>query len=223
MVGKAAGFVVAMGLLTQVASAESSSVLPPGSAIVGLTPAQLSNEWWQWAHSAPADVNPVRDRSGANCGVGQNGPVWFLAGGYGSSKIHRVCSVPYGKAIFFPVINMVYWPQSDNSSFTCDQAKAAAALNNDTAIDLYAALDGVVIRDVKQYRVSSKECFDVFARMPPSQRPYTAHPSASDGYWLLLNPLKRGHHFLKFGGRYNRNSRDYGRMVQDIEYELVVQ
>lgn len=46
---------------------------------------------------------------------------------------------------------------------------------------------------------------------------------STDGFWLLLKPLSAGRHTLKFGGKYNRQSADYGHMVQDIEYVLLVQ
>ena len=41
---------------------------------------QLTAQWQQWALSLPNDVNPLVDTTGALCGVGQRGPVWFLAG-----------------------------------------------------------------------------------------------------------------------------------------------
>jgi len=203
-------------------STASDSAYSPGASIKGRSVPMLTTEWWQWAMSAPDETNPVRDLTGSNCGVGQKGAVWFLAGGFGSSKIHRVCTVPEGRALFFPLVNMVYWPRSDNLSFTCDQAKVSAAINNETALDLFAEIDGTAVGDLKQYRVSSDKCFDVFARIPSNHRPYNAFPSASDGYWLLVKPLKKGRHTLKFGGRYNESSSAYGRMVQDIEYELIV-
>ncbi len=109
--------------------------------IAAPAPAQLTADWWQWAMSTSEEDSPVADPTGANCGVNQRGNTWFLAGGFGSSKIQRTCTVP----------------------------------------------------------------------------------SATDGFWLLLNPLPPGRHTLKFGGRYNHESTDYGRMVQDIEYVLNVQ
>ena len=69
-----------------------------------------TNMWWQWAVSMNEKDSPVRDRTGSKCHVNQIGPVWFLAGGYGSSKINRKCSIPADKYIFFPVINMLYYP-----------------------------------------------------------------------------------------------------------------
>lgn len=197
--------------------------LPAGTSIAGRTVAQLSTDWWQWAMSIPAEVNPVRDPTGANCGTAQQGAVWFLAGGFGSSKIKRTCVVPANKSLFFPVVNMVYYPARGNDAYTCGQAKASAALNNDSAMDLFVELNGAALEDVKKYRVATDKCFDIFERVPPERRPYTAYPSASDGYWVLLKPLQRGRYTLKFGGRYNQQSSAYGRMIQDIEYELVVE
>lgn len=186
---------------------------------------QLAAEWWQWAESVPAGKSPIQDETGADCAQDQQGPVWFLAGGYGSSKIHRVCSVPEGKALFFPLINMVYFPNqySVSGHFTCEDAEIYSALDNDTAIDLFASVDGIQIDDLKRFRVYTPNCFDIFARLPKDQQPYSGFPSSTDGYWLLLKPLSKGHHVIKFGGRYNNSSPDYGQMIQDIEYDLVVE
>jgi len=204
-------------------SVESEMVQAPGFKLGGRTATELSADWWKWAMSSPAEINPVRDVSGAQCGTGQKGRVWFLAGGFGSSRIKRNCAIPSGKYIFFPVINMAYWPREANNGFTCDQAKENAAMNNDTAIDLFVELDDVAVKDPKKYRASTSKCFDIYERVPAAFKPYKAYPSASDGYWILLKPLKRGKHLFRFGGRYNNTTANYGRMVQDIEYEISVE
>jgi hypothetical protein len=203
--------------------AQGPSPLGPDHKVGGLNSADLSAEWWKWAMASPTESNPVRDISGKHCAVGQRGEVWFLAGGFGSAKIRRECAIPANRYLFFPIVNMVYWPREANSGYTCEQAKSSAALNNDTAIDLFASVDGIEISNVKAYRVRSDKCFDVFERVPRSFDPPSAFPSATDGYWLLLPPLAQGKHTIKFGGRYNRSSMAYGRMVQDIEYHLTVE
>lgn len=195
---------------------------PPGTSLGRQSPEQLTAEWWQWALSVPQELSPVRDRTGAHCAVGQRGDAWFLAGGYGSSRIRRTCTVPQGKTLFFPVINMVFWPAQEGNGYTCDHARRSAALNNDSAIELFVELDGAALPDPKRYRVTTTQCFDVFARARESVPAPNAFPSASDGYWVMLNPLPAGKHVLKFGGRYNRESGAFGKMVQDIEYELTV-
>lgn len=190
--------------------------------VEGNSIADLSADWWKWAMSSPNEINPVRDTSGVHCDIGQRGSVWFLAGGFGSSKIKRSCVIPEGRYLFFPVINMAYWPSQENNGFTCEQAKSNAAVNNETAIDLFVELDGVAVKDPKTFRVSTEKCFDIFDWMPTAIKPFNAYPSASDGYWILLNPLKSGKHTIKFGGRYNNSSSAYGRNLQDIEYEITV-
>lgn len=198
-------------------------VLKPDYRLDGRSAAELSAEWWQWAMSSPAEINPVRDNTGSYCDVGQQGNVWFLAGGFGSSRISRHCVIPGGKYIFFPVINMAYWPSEENSGYTCDQAKRNAAVNNDGALSLFVAIDGVAVENPKRFRAQTDKCFDIFDRAGQSLHAYRAYPSASDGYWILLAPLGKGRHNIKFGGGYETSGEPYGRMVQDIEYDITVE
>jgi len=205
------------------ARAQGPTVLPPDFDLDGRTAADLSAEWWQWAQSSPASINPVRDNVGTHCAVQQSGDVWFLAGGYGSSRISRTCTVPYGKYLFFPAVNMSYWASTSNTRVTCAAVQQGAAVNNATALKLFVEIDGVALDNPEQYRARSEECFDVFARIPASQKPDGGFPAASDGFWYLLAPLPRGKHEIRFGGRYNSSADRYGQMVQDIEYLLVVE
>lgn len=203
----------------------SQSIIPldPGFKLEGHSTAELSAAWWKWAMASPDESNPVQDTSGAHCDVDQQGSVWFLAGGFGSSKIKRSCAIPVGKYIFFPIINMAYWqPREVGNRYTCENAKALAAVNNDNALELFVELDGVAVENPKRFRARTKQCFDIFERVPKNLNSYNAYPSASDGYWLLLRPLQKGKHTIKFGGRYPSPDTAYGHMVQDIEYEIFV-
>lgn len=76
-------------------------ILPPQSKPYGKTYGQWGADWWRWALSIPADSNPILDPTGASCGLGQSGPVWFLAG-TGGAAVTRECSVPAGRALFSP-------------------------------------------------------------------------------------------------------------------------
>ncbi|TAN70918.1 MAG: hypothetical protein EPN17_03250 [Methylobacter sp.] len=216
-------FILSFILLTpSLAQSSEPIALPPRYILDGRDTASLSAEWWKWAMASPEEINPVRDVTGKNCAVSQTGNVWFLAGGFGSSKINRTCTIPADKYVFFPVVNMSYWSKSENNGFTCKTAINNAALNNDTALDLFVELDGIAMSDVKNYRAKTKECFNIFERVPKEFDPYNAFPSASDGFWVLLKPLSKGTHTIKFGGRYNRTSGAFGRMVQDIEYQITI-
>lgn len=182
---------------------------------------EYANIWWQWTKTMPDQESPLRDRTGDKCHVNQNGEVWFLAGGYGTSKIRRTCVVPAGKYIFFPVINMVYWPKR-GAELSCDSVKNSAALNNDELLSIYVELNGQEIREANNYRIASEQCFNLLGLIPEKYNAPKVYPTATDGYWIMLKPLAAGTHKLKFYAQYNRSGGAYGEMAQDIEYEIVV-
>ena len=182
---------------------------------------EYANIWWQWTKTMPKQESPVIDRTGLKCHVNQSGDVWFLAGGYGSSKISRKCTIPEGKHIFFPVINMVYWPNK-GAKLSCNSVKESAALNNDKLLSINVQLDGQKIPEASDYRIESNQCFDLLGLIPAKYNVPKVYPTATDGYWLMLKPLPIGKHKLKFSAQYNRPDGAYGDMAQDIEYEIEV-
>ena len=194
----------------------------PEEVIAGNSINDFANIWWQWTYSMPQEVSPIRDLTGENCHQGQSGDVWFLAGGYGSSKIKRTCEIPAGKYIFFPVINMAYWAAKEGA-LTCEQAKKLAGLNNAQLLSIDIELDSIKASNPAHTRLSSEKCFNIFALAPANAHAYNAYPSASDGYWVMLKPLAKGKHILKFQAKYNREKGAYSKMAQDIEYELNIQ
>jgi hypothetical protein len=182
---------------------------------------QYANIWWQWTSTMGDEISPVRDKTGEYCHVNQSGNVWFLAGGYGTSKIKRHCVIPYGKHIFFPIINMAYWPESDVSK-TCEEVKKESALNNGELYFVYAELDGHSIPNVRNNRIKSKDCFDLHELLAKKKSTKKVYPAATDGYWLMLKPLSKGMHSLKFNAQYHNKTAVHGNMMQDIEYTIEV-
>ncbi len=184
---------------------------------------QYANAWWQWAYSMPNAESPIRDRNGEKCGVNQTGPVWFLAGGFGSSLIKRTCEVPAGKYLFFPVVNMVYYPsnrQLASGSVTCQAAMKSAAANNDNLAYIEVVVDGKLFNDAKELRIHPNECFDLGKRMKRPDGAPKIFPAATDGYWMMLKPLPPGEHSISFKAHYNNPGKSYGDMIQIIEYDL---
>jgi len=187
--------------------------LPASAPVAGLAQADLSAQWWQWAGSFERNMSPVADATGERCGNGQGGPVWFLAGTYGSSPAHRVCHVPAGKYLFFPIINYVVMPCSGCGGLTCPEAEATAREMTDGPTALFFELDGRSFADLNGHRVASAQCFNVAARAPGGRN---LSPSASDGYWLALPPLPKGEHRLHFGG-------SLPSLSQELYYTLIVE
>src|SRR5215831_19135202 len=81
----------------QNASNPNPGVLPVQSRPYGFTYGEWSARWWQWLFLLPLDNSPLFGT--ADCSVGQSGPVWFLGG---SPSPRPGCTVPAGKALFFP-------------------------------------------------------------------------------------------------------------------------
>lgn len=214
-------FITLIISLQAVSNTLEESMVYPGEFIDGKPLVEFANIWWQWTYTMPQEVSPVRDITGANCHQGQRGDVWFLAGGYGSSTIKRKCEIPLGKHIFFPVINMLYYP-SRNSSLTCSAAKKSAALNNDKLLTITIELDGMHASNPAHSRLTPEGCFDLLGLVSRDLNPPKIYPSASDGYWIMLKPLTKGTHILKFQAKYNRDKGAYSKMAQDIEYELII-
>jgi len=194
-------------------------VLPPGTGLGRRSPSDLTVAWWQWAMASPGPS----DMTGEHCAVNQDGDVWFLAGGYGSERIHRRCRIPAGKHIFLPIVTSVTFPKRPDSGYTCETAKADVAQANEGSLDLYATVDGQSVAMPAAYRVKTAECFDIHARMPADAGAYRAYPAATEGFWLRLKPLAKGPPNLTCGRRRLNTKTGNNRHVQDITYDLVVE
>lgn len=200
---------VAFGLIAMLGIAVSSAtvlaladpnpgVVPVTQTTFGETYAQLSAEWWQWVLGIPVATNPQLDATGEFCGVNQPAsPFWFLAGTFGGD-VKRSCTVPAGKHLFFPVINVVSFDPVKGETVD-DLRTQAAAFTNDVR-KLTASIDGRSLTDLFGYRVVSP----VFSFRVPAGgllRPGVHSPAVSDGYWLLLRSLSPGIHEIEFGGQ----------------------
>jgi len=225
----ALGAVVGLMVLTAIAFAQDNPnprVLPIHSSPFGNTYGEWSARWWQWLFSVPAATNPVNDSTGAQCAQGQTGKVWFLAGTF-VGAVTRTCSVPQGKALFFPIENATFGAAVGDCEPTAPGVRcvevvlrAAAAASMDS-VTLEGSIDGVPLLDLSDYRVQSP----VFSVTVPEGNLVgipsgTYTPMVSDGYWLMLAPLSRGAHDIHFkvvvtGGVFNGS-------VTEVTYHLNV-
>lgn len=181
----------------------------------------LSAQWWQWALSIPAAVNPLVDATGAHCMVGQRGAVWFLAGSTTGAPAVRSCTVPEGTPFFFPVINTVWinTPACDGLVLSVAQLRALAAGYIDGATGLSVVLDNRPVTSLRRVRS------DAFAAAFPEANLFGApcvgpgqieSPSVDDGYYIKLRGLEAGLHSLRI-----RGTNTYGFSV-DVSYTLNV-
>lgn len=208
------------------AKAGDAAVLPLSAKVEGQGYAELSARWWRWTDRFPSGMEPYRDPDGRWCGIAQEGPVWFLAGTDGGDSVKRRCSVPVGKHVFLPVINLYqrtrYGIPARQRAAQCKSLLSGLALSNDALRSAVVLVDGVRVADPRRYRVRTERCFDAYDEPDENGEAIIA---ASDGYWLLLPPMKAGRHTIVVGANYGRDAEDddgYGNMVQNFEYVLDV-
>lgn len=192
--------------------AQGGPVVPADEPVGGLSQAEWSRAWWQWAGSFRRDESPIADRTGALCDRRQASNVWFLAGTYGTQRTIRTCTVPRGKYIFFPLINYVVMP-SVGRPVSCEGVRSRAAAITDNPATLVLEIDGTRVDGLARHRQETRECFDMGKLADP---PAQVFPSAANGYYVMLRPLSPGTHVLNFGGMLTS-------MIQAVTYTLNVE
>jgi hypothetical protein len=138
--------------------------------------------------------------------VNQHGYFFFLAGTLGGDAVERTCTIPKGKAIFFPVYNAFqsFGPEPPSGPpATVQEAIKIVKDNVNQATNLKATVDGVNIKVDSKLRSLTR----IFEFTLPADNifgvsdlgPYQA---ISDGYWVGLNPLKPGNHEITFSANH---------------------
>ena len=174
-------------------------VVPSCASPFGATYSEWSQSWWQWFFHLTAWPDGVS----ADCSTHQLGPVWFLVGGAPNNPIN--CTVPVGKALFFPILN-VECSNLEAPPFygaTAADRRACAKGIMDTATSLQVTIDGVAVQNLTSFRAATPDHdFTVpdgnIANIPTDKS--HSGKSAADGYYVMLTPLAPGTHTLHFTG-----------------------
>ena len=145
-----------------------------------------------------------------------------------SGNISRSCQVPTGTWLFFPVLNAWADNVAVSPPVTIKTLQQQAAYYAE-ASELHASIDGVPVQNVFAYRAAyapfgytvpaQDNMLQYFgADVPGNDWPTTfVFPAASDGYWLMLEPLPPGFHTINFGG----TAKNTGFQI-DITYTITV-
>ena len=210
-------------------------VLPPFSHPFGLSYGDWSARWWQWTYSLPTDQHPLFDT--ADCSEGQTGKVWFLGGTFTTNpdpedptvvigEAVRECSIPVGKALFFPIVN-ADCNTVDDSTATEAELRACANFLADHIQNLLVTIDGITVDHIELYRTESP--LFTIGPFPDNNilgtEPGTTADSVTDGFYVMLAPLSRGQHEIHFEGAaiftVEEDGFDFTFML-DITYYLTV-
>jgi hypothetical protein len=171
---------------------------------------RLSGDWWQWLRSIPGDMlapdgvslgHPLIAQGKMDCSLNQPaGPVWFLAGTE-SGDATRSCVVPEEKALFFPLVNAVFY-NAEGEDYTV--AEKREALNDflKLACRLDSTLDGTpTVYSLATVRIQSPPFLLETATPDIWGEDALVDPEAvADGFWVMVPPLDRGKHVLQFTG-----------------------
>jgi hypothetical protein len=156
------------------------------------------------------------DLDGSNCDQGDMGNVWFLFGSFGPDPIERVCKIPVGTALFFPLINQFNGRFEDETD-TEEELRASVACVEDAQLSFEFNFDPV--NDLDQYFEESP-VFQV--QFPEEDALFGLNGVLLDlavdaGFYLFLNPLPPGSYTLHWAA-----SSEACDIVQDITYYLTI-
>lgn len=215
---------------TQAQGNPNPTVTPPTARPYGLSYGQWSARWWQFVFSIPAADNPQLHDD--KCEVGQSGPVWFLTGKFCVEEscqsflsATRSCTIPAGKALFFPVANSWVDNLGVDPPLSTEQLRELAKEFQDAVTSMSCAVDGVPIRGLSNtsayrvvspvfdYTIPEDNLFTAFGYNFPAQ---TVEGAVADGVYLMLAPLSAGQHVIRFAATFN-----YG-FAFDITYNITV-
>ena len=193
-------------------------------------------EWWMWVLNLPADDNPLFAKGNMDCSVGQRGNVWFLAGSFGEVA-DRTCTIKKGKALFIPILNGFMWSPLDfktpedcgnkpgmTRAEVIRECRTVVAANIDKATKIECMLDGVPCYWSKQIVRAQSAAKSYFIRTGTivsdsfEYAPGLRKVAISDGYWIMIDPLRPGQHTLRVVSRYDGNAN----FNLDVTYHLTV-
>jgi hypothetical protein len=200
-------------------AAPQSPSFSSSDVVEGKTLGNWGAAWWQWMANVPVATNPLPDTTGEFCALGQAGPVWFLAASDTNGVVQRACTIPPDKDVFFPILTSFWCVDPSDPNFdSLDKIRAWFDYSYKDAT-MSATLDGNPLTNLASYRARS----DVFTMTLLADDNYLGAPAGdypdclADGYQVMLRPLSRGLHTLRF----TENASVLGSSV-DVTYQLTV-
>lgn len=176
----------------------------------------LAREWMRWALELPYSTGPVSDMTGEDCAMGQEGPIWFLAGTYGGA-VTRQCTIPAGKELYFPLLNRwavfppgdfankhsVHEIKSDIQAWFEDSVTHTCTLT--LRIDGEEVVAGGFDALLEEQYIQVPDPFEVYVNPEDSFLTQYGIPggemfAVGDGHYARLAPLSPGDHVLELGG-----------------------
>src|SRR5262249_28289541 len=138
-----------------------------------------------------------------------NGNVWFLAGNNGGSTV-RTLTIPSGKSLFFPIVNIVDWEDATvtggggklfRSKNPAQTAQGLVTMVMATASDMSCTVDGIPVPITSDnLEVSNPFTFNLTGDNIFGVPAGVYYPAVDSGYYVTLQPLSPGQHTIHFAG-----------------------
>jgi hypothetical protein len=214
-------FLIAAIIIPLSAFAQQESItFSPDSNPYQRAYAEWTSEWWIWFISIPTGDNPLNDPTGERCNIAQEGPVWFLVGS-GGGKVERECTIPAGRAILIPTINVQCSYAMHQSLRTEDDLRACATRDQDLVTETAATLNGSVLQ---VHRVQSPLFNTTFPADNVFGAPVGPTKAVSEGFWVFIKPLPPGQYELHVQGLLvDPTVTGPVNLVEDSTYHLTVE
>lgn len=178
-------------------------VLPPTSRVQGLAYGDWAAKWWQYVLSVPADQNPLAGNPD-ECIFQLEGNVGLVVGNCALLPEGTAipCTVPAGKMLFVEVLGAECSTLEVDPFYGGNEAELRACAEALVPQDLEASIDGVAVRDVSKYIVTSP----LYDFTVPEDNvlgvPAGSGQSVASGAYLMLSPLSPGTHTIHLHGTY---------------------
>jgi hypothetical protein len=191
-------------------------ILPPVSAVQGLSYGEWSALWWQSILSIPALENPAVGAPWTDCYFDRIGNVG-LGVAFFSPSGSFACKMPTDTMLFIPLATIECSTLEPEPFYGSSEKELRTCARGFEITDLQASLDGIPINNLSDYIVTSP----IFDFTVPDDNilgvPAGSGQSVSYGAWLMFAPLNPGEHTLHL----NSTIPDFG-VTFDRYYDITV-
>ncbi|RDS80374.1 hypothetical protein [Dyella psychrodurans] len=184
----------------------------------------------QWIYQEPYSQNPYFDPTGEYCGVGQSGPVWYVAPIFAPTpgSYTRSCTIPHDKSILFqvgwvadtwPCPDPTFGPAPGQSLYDFLYTNSETYFSN---VTVSVTLDGKPIHDAVDYHYISdslnaiKGDLSLQANFDPCITG-NYQEIVTNGWFLMFKPLSPGVHTIV------STTTNMGMMMNTFTYYLTIE
>ena len=135
--------------------------------------------------------------------------MWFLAGSFSPAPVVRVCEVPAGKSLFFPLINHFYGAFLNDPPETRTEEFIRTTGSCSERAHISVQIDGFNVPKPTRFFTGKSGSQSPFfnVQLPPGNLfgvdetvipELVLSPSAEQGYYLFVRPLPPGTHTIRW-------------------------